>query len=926
MVSPPAAPPLPPSFAQRAKNVADRVPEPSVSRTSASLATQALDIVAAHTASQHRSPVINVWSQRIAASRASVPNNVSGPSVGSQNNVLNSDDSIWPEVGRAEASKVKDEAASPAISPRKGAPSPGKSKWVPIPPQELQAAADALHKQQQRPRRQPPSSGSRSGSAAHSRLPSASQSQSGSLQSSPRLSRGRRLPEEKEESPLPTRPYTPSPPLVVQPHLAPTPQPIPVFNYTPVSYPYLPPPPSLWYPPIPQWAPSEPTFHNPAYPSPHNYPPRHNNYHRPHEHTRTNLLPKPITNHGHPPSILATLPNNHAQPLPPALSLPVTITPSQLPHANGRLSDMPSNPVFGTIHSDSTSPRISSSPPSNLTDAHSPRPFLQFTVGVLPGESVGPRTRSRSQTSPNHKGKRSRTATSGSEGLVGVSKSHENDGEHDANEEMQEIVDRTSPREVQWAFGSVDAGSSTSLLPSPSLQPLIPETNASSGSLSASPALNPDSSTDDPRPRELHERLEELVLRTKGAENGGEGQKETTKEEEDLNSVFQVKDYGYGFGSRGSSGNSPPQPPPVPIQPQPHINQKHGVGSGFAGPAWDRDGGRERFTKRESSRRGSGFHHHGSSMNYNQLPHQYNQEPRRRGRGASGLNGQSHGHSPRGIHRRGGSSSYSSQPHLPPGPGMFPFDPYTGAPAPMVDVNGMSPMPMNGMGLYYDRLTAAGTGYVPVPNHSSTPQAAPVPVPGPVTQLPFPLEPTRWYLLGQLEYYLSAQNMAQDYFLRSKLDSKGWVPISLIASFNRVRRLTEDEVLVKEVLSLSSVVETTDSDDGAMVRMKNWQAFVLPTAKASSVRINLQEGEASGCRYGEDEKDAGGELGRKMPVSSNVKENGGKRLEETKHDDEVADGETYDLEDDEDEDDVVFVLTRDEEVTIPWPSTGEKHA
>jgi la-related protein 1 len=31
------------------------------------------------------------------------------------------------------------------------------------------------------------------------------------------------------------------------------------------------------------------------------------------------------------------------------------------------------------------------------------------------------------------------------------------------------------------------------------------------------------------------------------------------------------------------------------------------------------------------------------------------------------------------------------------------------------------------------------------------------------------LDPTRWYLLGQLEYYLSPQNLAQDFFLRQRV-------------------------------------------------------------------------------------------------------------------------------------------------------------
>lgn len=54
------------------------------------------------------------------------------------------------------------------------------------------------------------------------------------------------------------------------------------------------------------------------------------------------------------------------------------------------------------------------------------------------------------------------------------------------------------------------------------------------------------------------------------------------------------------------------------------------------------------------------------------------------------------------------------------------------------------------------------------PTAGTNPVVAP-PVPAPMTAVPFPLDPTRYYLLGQLEYYLSPQNMAKDFFLRKKV-------------------------------------------------------------------------------------------------------------------------------------------------------------
>ncbi len=58
-------------------------------------------------------------------------------------------------------------------------------------------------------------------------------------------------------------------------------------------------------------------------------------------------------------------------------------------------------------------------------------------------------------------------------------------------------------------------------------------------------------------------------------------------------------------------------------------------------------------------------------------------------------------------------------------------------------------------------------GSAPVQPHS--PNAPPLPTP--LTAITFPLDTTRWYLLGQLEYYLSMQNMAQDLYLRRKVNA-----------------------------------------------------------------------------------------------------------------------------------------------------------
>jgi la-related protein 1 len=72
------------------------------------------------------------------------------------------------------------------------------------------------------------------------------------------------------------------------------------------------------------------------------------------------------------------------------------------------------------------------------------------------------------------------------------------------------------------------------------------------------------------------------------------------------------------------------------------------------------------------------------------------------------------------------------------------------------------------------------------------------------------------------------------------MDSKGWIPIALIASFNRIKQLTQDVQLVTDVLSLSTLVEV----NGSHVRLGKglWKNFALPNAPQSTVEDT--EGEA----------------------------------------------------------------------------------
>ncbi|KAI1295852.1 La-related protein 4 [Halotydeus destructor] len=68
-------------------------------------------------------------------------------------------------------------------------------------------------------------------------------------------------------------------------------------------------------------------------------------------------------------------------------------------------------------------------------------------------------------------------------------------------------------------------------------------------------------------------------------------------------------------------------------------------------------------------------------------------------------------------------------------------------------------------------------------------------------------------LQNQLEYYFCRENLIRDNYLRSQMDSDQYVPISIIANFDQVKKLTTDTKLVVEVLRESSAVQVDESGE-----------------------------------------------------------------------------------------------------------------
>ncbi|EMP37058.1 La-related protein 1 [Chelonia mydas] len=72
------------------------------------------------------------------------------------------------------------------------------------------------------------------------------------------------------------------------------------------------------------------------------------------------------------------------------------------------------------------------------------------------------------------------------------------------------------------------------------------------------------------------------------------------------------------------------------------------------------------------------------------------------------------------------------------------------------------------------------------------------------------------YIKRQIEYYFSVDNLERDFFLRRKMDTEGFLPITLIASFHRVQALTTDVGLIVKSPILSNL--TSPLTSGKMLR------------------------------------------------------------------------------------------------------------
>ncbi|XP_043709672.1 la-related protein 1C [Telopea speciosissima] len=281
---------------------------------------------------------------------------------------------------------------------------------------------------------------------------------------------------------------------------------------------------------------------------------------------------------------------------------------------------------------------------------------------------------------------------------------------------------------------------------------------------------------------------------------------------------------GGGPANGGFTQPPPPPPPPQPVEMPPNNSGRLAIVIPDSSP---REPPHKNSNNWETGPRGGGF---GSQPDHPQ------RSSFRRGNGGPHLRGDGpyHNNNNFGGRRDQDRGNYEWNPHRsfngrdvhvqhqgvvpraafirPPSPSSAPF---------------VSPPPVRPFGnpMGFPDMTSP-VYYVPAP-HPDSLRGVPfiAHVPPPAIFFPAPDPQLRAVLVKQIDYYFSSENLCKDIFLRQNMDEQGWVSVSLIAGFNRVKQLTNNVPFILDAVRSSTVVEI----QGDKIRKRNdWMNWPLP--------------------------------------------------------------------------------------------------
>lgn len=252
-------------------------------------------------------------------------------------------------------------------------------------------------------------------------------------------------------------------------------------------------------------------------------------------------------------------------------------------------------------------------------------------------------------------------------------------------------------------------------------------------------------------------------------------------------------------------------------------------------PVPDRQSSPKGLTNKNSSNNNPNWDNSSRAVGVSHQPHGGNDHHRGYGGGRRGNNGQHNSFGNRRDPERGGYEwnhrNFVRDVHMQQLHPQWGVRPYARPPVAAQLISPPPPPRTFNHNMGYPDMSST-IYYVPTPPHPDSlrglpfaPHPAPVPAP-PVMFFHAP-DPQRAMLLKQIDYYFSPENLCKDTYLRNYMDDQGWVHISVIAGFNRVKQLTNNIPYIIDTLRSSSVVEV----QGDKIRRRNdWSIWVLNKA------------------------------------------------------------------------------------------------
>ncbi|KAK8306892.1 hypothetical protein V6Z12_D03G158200 [Gossypium hirsutum] len=131
--------------------------------------------------------------------------------------------------------------------------------------------------------------------------------------------------------------------------------------------------------------------------------------------------------------------------------------------------------------------------------------------------------------------------------------------------------------------------------------------------------------------------------------------------------------------------------------------------------------------------------------------------------------------------------------------------------------------------------------YVPIAPPGSirgphSPRFVPYPINPETTVLPPEMVTLRANIMKQIEYYFSDENLQNDHYLISLMDDQGWVPVSTIADFKRVKRMSTDIQFILDALQSSRTVEV----QGDKIRRRDEWSKWIPVGSTTTLSSEAQ--------------------------------------------------------------------------------------